>query len=562
MNKTRVHVLLCFSSVDGLQKVERSRFRSLLAGCATILASFWLTSSIAARAQDSPRPTVAELQAKVDRVLSKVTPAVVGIKKDGSFQGSGIIVSEDGIVLMHGHHAFNISDPISIVLADGRTVSARIGSWTKTPLYDFSILRIEDKGRWPHVELGAIDQLHRGVWCMHVGHPGGIQAGRPPVPRMGFIVEVADFALSSSCMIAPGDSGAPLFDEQGRVIGTCIGLNSLDRNAAANYTSAKTLRRGIDEFLDLEAKSQSLLNARIERLQSIPPWQTAWNSIRDATVQVNCDGQQGALGIAVDPRGLIVTKLSQLFGEVSCTLSDGRTVPAKIAACSPAFDLVLLQVNLNGLPTISWDKSGQPQNGTVVVVLSPRTRPIAVGIICDSRTQKIPDKPARLSVDTKPIGAAMLVTGFPPGSYASDFLRAGDIITKVEGHSVHTPDDVLKLIASAGKDGGDRVAVAYEHKGTALTANVPLNSQVKGGEFWRLDLSDRRSGFPSVFIHDAVIGPADCGGAVVDGQGHVIGMNIARADRDQTLAIPAAIIAREVRTLIQDVNVGSDGTRK
>ena len=55
-------------------------------------------------------------------------------------------------------------------------------------------------------------------------------------------------------------------------------------------------------------------------------------------------------------------------------------------------------------------------------------------------------------------------------------------------------------------------------------------------------LSARASGFPDVFQHDSVIRPTDCGSPVVDLDGKVIGINIARAGRTETFAIPADVV--------------------
>src|SRR5262249_55234724 len=56
------------------------------------------------------------------------------------------------------------------------------------------------------------------------------------------------------------------------------------------------------------------------------------------------------------------------------------------------------------------------------------------------------------------------------------------------------------------------------------------------------ELSKRRDGFPTVLQHDSVVRPADCGGPLVDLEGQVIGINIARAGRVESYAIPSEAI--------------------
>jgi S1-C subfamily serine protease len=55
-------------------------------------------------------------------------------------------------------------------------------------------------------------------------------------------------------------------------------------------------------------------------------------------------------------------------------------------------------------------------------------------------------------------------------------------------------------------------------------------------------LSPRRSGYPTILTHDSIVKPADCGGPLVDLDGNVIGINISRAGRTESWAIPTEII--------------------
>jgi len=518
----------------------------------TVLCALGCRSLRVAVAEEIHRPSVLSLQSKVDGVLSKVLPAVIGWKKDGTFQGSGVIVTEDGLVLTHGHHGLNLGDSLSIVLTDGRVVAARFGSFKKSPLYDYSVLQIEGKGPWPHVELGEMDHVRPGAWCLHLGHPWGMKPGRGPVPRMGSIVEAADVVISSSCMIVGGDSGAPLFDERGTLIGTCNGLNGLTVDCPANYASVKALRQAVAEFQDLEAKSHVALRTRIDRQTSIPAWQATWEPIRRATVQVLCNGTKTALGVIVDRSGLILTKRSQLFGQVSCRLHDDQTLTAKVVASSPSYDLALLRIRTSALEALVWDEHVRAKTGMVVVALGPSLSLIGVGIVSDERIQTIPPKLGRLSVDANLTAAGLVVARLPPGSYAADILRSGDIVTSINGQG---PAALKRFSGSDGiasRVAGDRISVTFVRNGTVQQADVALSPERTVGDWEREAFNDRRTGFPFIFIHDAVIAPQDCGGAIADGAGRVLGINIARADRHETLTIPTASVVQELQHLIGD----------
>ena len=91
------------------------------------------------------------------------------------------------------------------------------------------LAKITEPGKWPHVEMGHSDDIKPGTWCMALGHPGGIQQGRTPPIRLGRVLNAGKGArfLVTDATVISGDSGGPLFDLEGRVIGvhSNIGMN-------------------------------------------------------------------------------------------------------------------------------------------------------------------------------------------------------------------------------------------------------------------------------------------------------------------------------------------------
>lgn len=156
------------------------------------------------------------LEKQVRTVVEKALPCTVGIRI-GAAAGSGIIVSEDGYVLTAGHVSGQADRNCTIILSDGRAVKA------KTLGADFGadsgLIKITDEGKWPHVEMGNSSDLKRGQWCIAMGHPGGYRPGRSPVVRLGRILNTTNRLVRTDCTLVSGDSGGPLFDLDGKVIG-------------------------------------------------------------------------------------------------------------------------------------------------------------------------------------------------------------------------------------------------------------------------------------------------------------------------------------------------------
>lgn len=169
-------------------------------------------------AKDAPE-TVAELRAietRVRKLLDRLIKATVAVQIGGTW-GSGVIVSEDGYVLTAAHVSARPGRLATLILSDGRRVRARTLGLDRRA--DAGLIRIEDKGQWPHVEMGDMDDVHVGDWCIALGHPGGYRRDRPPVLRIGRVIFRKGNNLQTDCTLVGGDSGGPLFDMQGRVIG-------------------------------------------------------------------------------------------------------------------------------------------------------------------------------------------------------------------------------------------------------------------------------------------------------------------------------------------------------
>jgi len=179
------------------------------------------------------------LQESTHRVVEKCTPSTVGILI-GFGAGSGVIVSEDGLVLTAAHvitgedlsgksDTYEAGRKCKIVLPDGRRVNAETLGVNSDN--DVGMVKITDKGpndgKWPFSTVGKSAALKKGQWVVSLGHPGGPKDGRPPVARLGRIENNTKDIVRSNCTLVGGDSGGPLFDLDGNVVGihSRIGLS-------------------------------------------------------------------------------------------------------------------------------------------------------------------------------------------------------------------------------------------------------------------------------------------------------------------------------------------------
>ena len=149
-------------------------------------------------------------------MTDKVIPTTVCLQV-GAASGSGVIVSEDGLILTAGHVSGEPGRKIKIILHDGRRWMASPSAGGRA--IDSGMAQITTEGKWPYAEIGVSKDLKAGQWCIATGHPGGFKKGRPPVVRVGRIGFNSENLVQSDCTLVGGDSGGPLFDMNGKVIG-------------------------------------------------------------------------------------------------------------------------------------------------------------------------------------------------------------------------------------------------------------------------------------------------------------------------------------------------------
>jgi serine protease Do len=193
---------------------------------ATLLVALKVVAACAvvagpAESKNEPKTDIATLlriQADVQKLLPQVRPALVAIQTGGG-TASGVIISPTGLILTAAHVVGKPGRDIRVVLDDGSTTTAK--SLGLDQATDAALAQLKDRGKpWPSVNLSReIAKAQPGEWCFALGHPGGFDKARGAVLRVGKIVKQTANSLHTDCVLMGGDSGGPLFNFAGEVIG-------------------------------------------------------------------------------------------------------------------------------------------------------------------------------------------------------------------------------------------------------------------------------------------------------------------------------------------------------
>jgi len=223
-------------------------------------AGLWLLAAVvpvAAREASRSLPDLSKLEAKVEAVAAKVTPATVALlaERTGS-SGSGVVTTADGLVLTAAHVVQGTPE-LLVVFPDGKQVRGKVlgANYSK----DIAMVQITDKGPWPFVERGSSKPLAAGDWVVALGHSAGFDPSRPPPIRFGRVLSKGpgNF-LTTDCTLIGGDSGGPLFDLDGKIVAIHSNIGqSLVNN---NHAGIDGFREDWDRLLSGEGWGRLSLN--------------------------------------------------------------------------------------------------------------------------------------------------------------------------------------------------------------------------------------------------------------------------------------------------------------
>lgn len=338
-------------------KTIASRFFVLLGGLA-----LWGLPALPLPAEAPP--ALLERQQRIQQVMTAVSPAVVAIVTDPDSEnrnpnemgsGSGVIVTEDGLILTAAHVLQAVGEEFNVILSTGTRVKAK--ALGKNRSRDSALAKITEPGKYPHVDRAVADSLTEGEWCVALGHPGGYEVDRAAPLRLGRILEKdVDGFIVSDCTLSGGDSGGPLFNLDGKLIGIHSSIGW--RVAENRHVPMAAFEKDWDRLMDGETwgrlgmverapRAEGRRNTEPEPAQGPAPDQ----ALLGVTVGSSLLGQPGAIVNEVTPRspagkagvetGDIITKIN------GKAIPDSEALGVNVRSFKPG-DEIILTVERNG----------------------------------------------------------------------------------------------------------------------------------------------------------------------------------------------------------------------
>jgi serine protease Do len=387
--------------------------------------------------------------------------------------GSGFIIDPSGYVVTN-NHVIEDSDQITVSLQDGTQMPAKVvGRDTKT---DLALLKVQSKKPLPATHFGDSEKARIGDWVIAIGDPFGIgstvTAGIISARNRNINAGPYDDFIQTDAPINRGNSGGPLFDMDGNV----IGINSQIYTPSGGSVGigfaipANLAREVVGQLRQFGSARRGWIGVRIQGLTS------------EIAEGLGLPTTQGALVAGVTEGGP-AAKSGVVNGDLITTF-DGKSVPddralPRIVADTP----IGKTVNMDLL------RKGRKQTVKITVLKLADDAKADKPVKAPPAPVKNQPKLAQLGLSLGPLDAAnrakfkiaagvqgVAVTNVEGGSAAAEKnLHAGDVIVEVAGQTVKTPEDVAKRVDADTKAGKNSILILVNRGGDMTYVGLKLN---------------------------------------------------------------------------------------
>jgi serine protease Do len=384
-------------------------------------------------------------------------------------RGSGFIISADGYVVTN-NHVVKDARTLSVTMDDGTVLPAKVVG--TDPRTDIAVLKIDAKKPLPFIQLGNSRDVKPGEWVVAMGNPfglgGSVTAGIVSAVSRDIGAGPYDQFIQVDAPINQGNSGGPLFTQDGKVIGMNTAIISPSGGSVGiGFAIPSDMIRTVSQ--QLEASGHVTRGfVGVEAQQITPTTATAMH------LQPN----EGALlaGIQPDsPAAKAGLQPGDVIEQVNGTkIGNPRELAVNVAQIKPGDEAHLtvlhdgqtkdVTVKVGQMPneqTASNEHGAEEHHGRIGLALAPLS----------------PDLRSQLDVPEGTKGA--VVRAVQPGSPAEAAgLQPGDVIVGVGTHSVDNPSDAVK--AMRGLSNEHALALRVIRNGQPLFVGVNLDQNNQG----------------------------------------------------------------------------------
>jgi serine protease Do len=382
--------------------------------------------------------------------------------------GSGFIVDASGVVVTN-NHVVEGAQSIQIRMQDGTTLKAELKG--RDPKTDLAVLVVKPDKPLPTVTFGDSDQLRIGEWVMAIGNPfglgGSVSLGIVSARNRDINAGPYDDFIQTDAAINKGNSGGPLFNMTGQVVGINTAIFSPSGGSVGIGFSvpANTARSVVDQLAKYGETRRGWFGVKVQSVTDELAESMGLGKPRGALVADVVDGSPGkaagveAGDVIVEFDGKSIREMKELTRTVAET-EIGKQVTVKVLRKGKEVELKVAIGRLEDVEKAEAQKNGSGDSGT------PTPPPAAATLLGMTVSTITDDLRSKFSIDEKVSGAVVTEVA-NEGAAADKQIMPGDVIMEAGGKPVTSSADVSDAAAAAQKAGKSSVLLLISKGGKA-----------------------------------------------------------------------------------------------
>lgn len=410
-------------------------------------------------------------------LAEKLTPSVVNISSFSQSEtengegntplseslGSGFIIDGNGYIITN-NHVVDKAESISVTLSDNTKTEARVIG--KDPKTDLALIKIETNRPLNAVKFGDSDKIRVGDWVLAIGNPFGlgssVTAGIVSAKSRDIESGPYDSFIQTDASINQGNSGGPMFNLQGEVIG---------------ISSAIFSTTGASQGVGF-AIPANLAGWVISQLKEHGEVKRGWIGIK---IQPNTPEIADSLGISAN-QGVVVSGVTEQGPAQKAGLQAGDIVLSfnrQPIDNTKNLSRLIAETKIGTPAPIEIWRSGQKQTLTVPIELMPEETPLSAAKETASDAAETPDNGESLNIigftvkeispelaeryKLAPSTSGVVVTDILPNSDASrKGIKIGDIIVKIDKRNIIGESAFHEYVNDARRENNRPVLLAIQ----------------------------------------------------------------------------------------------------
>lgn len=361
--------------------------------------------------------------------------------------GSGFIIDSAGIVVTN-NHVIDGADDVEVSLPDGRVFPAEVIG--VDPVTDLAVLRMDVDEAMPSVSFGDSDSARVGDWVIAIGNPfglgGTLTAGVVSARGRDAGGQYDDY-IQTDVAINTGNSGGPLFDMDGNVIGVnTLILSPTGASVGISLSIPSNIAtRVVDQLVEYGETRRGWLGVSVQAVTAEMAEASGLETPYGAIISRIEDGGPA------DAAGFRLGDLVTSFGGER--VRNSRTFPRMVAETEIGAEVEIEIIRRDRPVTLTatvgeLERDGDGENQNVRMVLQPQGDEGDNEILGLTLGELTPATRRRFRVH--PDAEGVLVTEVDPSSDAAGKVRPGDVIEQVEFTNVATIDEIREIVDAAG----------------------------------------------------------------------------------------------------------------